>query len=157
MLNWAGLHVDPGSVYLIQHWSVELLVEGNVKNFVGWVGDVETRHPYHEHEASFWTGGEGEAAGVSLVLSFEGGGDDLFPDCFEAHVGEEHQKDSDDNNGSKATGGCGVLTVAIIAHESGSGEEVDIPGPPSFFHQICILNFIGLIQWIDINLDLLIK
>ena len=126
MLNWAGFHVDPSSVCLIQNWSVELLVEGNIKNFIGWVGDVETRHPYHEHESSFWAGGEGEAARVGLVLSFEGGGYYLLPDCFEAHVGEEYQKDSDDNYGSETTGGCGVLTVTIVAHESWGGEEVNV-------------------------------
>ena len=53
----------------------------------------------------------------------------LLLDCPQAHAGEEDDEDCDDHNRYESPRGRVVLSLAVVPHQLGCGEEVQHSDP----------------------------
>ena len=113
----AGDHWNCGHVDELENGTVVLLIESDVEDAVGAVGEVEAGHPDHEHKSSVGTHVQGQRAGVHLVLALRVSVDDLPFDRLETHAREQGDEDGYHDDRGQSSGCGGVLAVATVAEE----------------------------------------
>ena len=126
MVDGAGNHGNGRSVDELKNRAVVFLVESDVEDSIGIVGQVEARHSHHKHKPAVGVHFQGQGTGIDLIFGLRVGVDDLSFDGFDAHAGEQRQKDGDCEDGGDAACGCGVLAVSVVAEKRGGGEKVDV-------------------------------